>query len=395
MSAARHFTARIPSWKACDAGATCALFLLCLFTPLVLNERGIGRDEKIMREWEFRVPSPRPAFPLEKAAIVAFPWQWDTYWSDTFPHRSPIIHFQAYVRYRMLGANAPQKIFLRDGFVFDLKEIDQYRGKRILKVEELDAFLRILRAKREFFRKAGIAYYFVLSPSRVDFHRDVVPAAFRLPDQNVWSAQIRERLSPDVREFFIMPDAAMRAAQARWPDRPLYYKRDGHWNQWGRIVAASAIVQCMQKAFPSLPPLDPADVPVVAAPEDQAFWGDVRMLGLAFDALPSVMCTMVAPAWTEQCRRLAADKNRCPLSLAYTSDSFMEILSDRSPEILSFGAVAWLGLSQFDRLNSPANCRQALDLHPDVVLEGKALGAIDFADYLRKNAAWLTTDAAP
>ena len=31
----------------------------------------------------------------------------------------------------------------------------------------------------------------------------------------------------------------------------------------------------------------------------------------------------------------------------------------------------------------------------DVVLEGKALGALDFADYLRKNAAWLAADAAP
>lgn len=369
--------------------------MLLLFVPLALVGLGLGRDEQIMREWEFRLPSPRPPLPLSVADVMAFPWRWDAYWSDAFPHRSPLIHLQAFVRHRLLGANAPKKIFLEDGFVFDVKDVDQFRGKRVLPAGELDAFMRVLRAKREFFGKAGIAYYFVLAPNRLDFHRDVVPAAFQLPAQNVWAAQIRERLSPDLREFFIMPDETMRAAQERWPDRPLYYKRDGHWNQWGRVVAAAAIVQCMQKAFPALPTLDPNAVPVVAAPEDQTFWGDVRMLGLAFDDLPAAMTAVVAPAWTEQCQRLAAETNRCPLSLAYTSDSFMEILSDRSPEILSFGKVTWLGLSQFDRLNSPENCRQALDLRPDVVLEGKALGAIDFADYLRKNAAWLKTEAAP
>lgn len=276
-----------------------------------------------------------------------------------------------------------------------MKDIDQYRGKGLPPGAELDAFLRILCAKRDFFQKAGNAYYFVLAPNRVDFHRDVVPAAFRLPERNALAAQIRERLTPDLREFFILPDTALRAAQARWPDRPLYYHRDGHWNQWGRIVAAAAIVQHVRQAFPSLPALDPAAVPVVVAPEDQTFWGDVRLLGLPFDALPPAPTVLAAPAWTEKYRRLAAETNRCPLSLAYTSDSFMEILSDRPPEILSFGRVAWLGLSQFDRLNSPENCRVAIELKPDVVLEGKALGALDFGDYLLKNAAWLPPAATP
>lgn len=377
------------------AGATCAAFLLLLGAPLAMVQFGLGRDEQIMRDWEYRLPSPPPPWPRTPADALAFPWRWDAYWSDAFPYRSRLIQLHASVRYRLLGANATNKLFLADGFVFDLKDIDQFRGKAGPSPEQLDAFLRILRAKRDFFRKAGRAYYFVLAPNRVDFHRAVVPAAFRLPEENALAARIRERLTPELREFFILPDAALRAAQARWPDRPLYYRRDGHWNQWGRIVAAAAIVQFMQKDFPALPALDPAAVPVVVAPEDQAFWGDVRMLGLRFADLAPVPTAMAAPAWTDEYRRLAAATNRCPLALAYTSDSFMEILSDRSPEILSFGRVTWLGLSQFDRLNSPANCRPALELEADVVLEGKALGALDFADYLRKNAAWLAADAAP
>lgn len=373
-----------------DAVVTGVAFMLLLFVPLAMIGLEFGRDEQIMRDWEFRLPSPRPAFPLKKTDIVAFPWRWDAFWSDAFPYRSPLIHSHAFVRYQLMSANPANKIFLDDGFVFDLGAINQYRGKTILKEDDLDEFLQILRSKREYFGKIGVAYYFVLSPSRVDFQRDVVPAAFQLPDRNVWSVQIQEQLSPDMQEYFIMPDAVMRAAKERWPDRPLYYRRDGHWNQWGRVVAASAIIQSMQKAFPTLPVLDPAVVSVVNTQEDQAFWGDVRMLGVAFHVLPPVTTTMVAPVWSNQYQRLAADTNRSPLSLVYTSDSFMEILSDRSPEILSFGKVTWLGLSQFNRLNSPENCLEALKLQPDVVLEGKALGAFNITDYLRTNSAWLT-----
>jgi hypothetical protein len=378
-----------------DAVFTVLTFAVLLFAPLAMVGLGLGRDEQIMREWEYRRPSPRPPLPTSKEEIAAFPWQWDAYWNDVFPFRSPLIHLHAFVRYRLLGANSLHKLFLREGFVFDVRDIDKYRGKQALRDEEVDAFLRILGAKREFFRKAGIAYYFVLSPSRLDFHRDVVPAEFNLPDRNVWSEQIRARLSPVAREYFIMPDEAMHAAQARWPERPLYYRRDGHWNQWGRTVAAAAIVRFMQKDFPALPALDPSEVPFVHAPEDQTFWGAVRMLGLSFDDLPPVRTVKIAPEWAERCRQLAADRDRNPLVLAYTSDSFMEILSDCPPEIMSFGRVVWLGLSQFDRLNSPANCAPALDVRPDIVLEGKALAALDFADYLRKNAAWLAADSAP
>lgn len=378
-----------------DAVCTVLAFAFLLFAPLAMVGMGLGRDEQIMREWEFRLPAPRPPLPMGKAELAAFPWKWDSYWNDVFPFRSPLIHLHAVVRYRLLGANSIHKVFLREGFVFDVRDIDKYRGKQVLKDDELDAFMRILRAKREFFRQAGIAYYFVLSPSRVDFHRDVVPAVFRLPERNVWAEQIRARSAREAREFFIMPDDAMHAAQARWPERPLYYRRDGHWNQWGRTVAAAAIVRFMQKDFPALPALDPSEVPFVHAPEDQTFWGAVRMLGLSFDDLPPVTTVKAAPEWAERCRQLAADRDRNPLVMAYTSDSFMEILSDCPPEILSFGRVVWLGLSQFDRLNSPANCAPALDLRPDVVLEGKALAALDFADYLRRNAAWLAADAAP
>ena len=109
--------------------ATCAAFLLLLVAPLAMVRFGLGRDEQIMRDWEYRLPSPPPPWPRTPADALAFPWRWDAYWSDAFPYRSRLIQLHASVRYRLLGANATNKLFLADGFVFDLKDIDQFRGK--------------------------------------------------------------------------------------------------------------------------------------------------------------------------------------------------------------------------------------------------------------------------
>lgn len=388
MDSSAPTSPRRQKWRAVECLATLGLFFLLLAVPLALVGLGIGRDDAILKNGEYRLPASRPAMPLDMPAVVAFPWAWEDYWRDAFPFRGPLIHLQAHVRYGLLGANAPRQIFLKDGFVFGYGALNAFRGKAGWSDGEVDDFLKILLRKREFFHRRGVAYYFVLAPSREGFYRDLFQGVFHLPEKHALKAKIEARMAPEVRRFFIMPDETMQEARVRYPDRPLFYKRDNHWNQWGRAVAASAIVRFLQADFPQLPPLDPAAIPFVAAPEDESYWANLRLLGLDFDTFPAPMTVMVAPAWTEEYERLAAETNRAPLRLAYASDSFMEILSDRSPEILSFAAVKRVG--GWPELGSPAASQKILDGHPDVLLEsvdvaGLALGKL----YFEVNAPWL------
>lgn len=391
MSTPAQASVRNRKRQVVESLVTLGLFFLILAVPLVLVGLGIGRDNAILKNGEYRLPAPRPAVPRSVSAAVAFPWAWEDYWRDAFPYRGPMIHLQARARYGWLGANAPRQIFLKDGFVFGYGAINAYRGKSGWSDAEVDDFLKILLCKREFFQRQGVAYYFVLAPSREGFYRDLFQGVFHLPEKHALKAKIEARMAPEIRRFFIAPDETMREARSRYPDRPLFFKRDNHWNQWGRAVAASAIVRFLQADFPRLPPLDPAEIPFVAAPEDQSFWANVRLLGLDFDTFPAPMTVMAAPEWAEQYRRLEAAASRSPLKLVYASDSFMEILADRSPEILSFGAVKRVG--GWPELGSPVACQKVLAEHPDVVLEsvdvaGLALGKL----YFEVNAPWLAAD---
>lgn len=370
-----------------DAVATCVLFLLILSAPLVLNGLGIGRDDRILVQAEYRNPSPKPAFPRGISVAMAFPAQWDDYWRDAFPHRGLWIRLQADVRHRMWGANGMESLLLEDGYVFGLAHIRSYRGQIMPSDVDIDRFMEILRLKRAFFQKAGIAYYFVMAPSRIGFCRDLFHETFHLPERHALAVRIDERMSDDVRKYYIAPDAALYEARVRHPDRLLFYKRDGHWTEWGRTVAAAEIVRRLRVDFPALPPLDPEAVPFVTEPEDQSFWYDLRALGVAFDVFPIPKVEKASPRWAEEYRRLEATPGRSPYSMVYASDSFLKILSDRSPEILSFSSVKRLGDFQAV-LGSPAACRQVLEARPDLVIESIYIDVWMRWNYLEINAAW-------
>jgi len=375
-----------------EARATCLFFLLILFIPLVLAVISVGRDETILKNGEYRMPSPRPSVPMSLASAVAFTWQWEEYWRDIFPFRGPLIYLHGEVRYKKLRANSKNIIFIGDNYVFNVEEIDCFRGKTGRTDEEVATFLEIVDRKRKFFRQHGIAYYFVLAPSRVGFLREWLDHQFKLPDEHALKYKINSMMSPEVRDCFIIPDEMMHAYKVRYPDRPLFFSRDNHWTHWGRAVAAAAIVNHLQNEFPGIPTLDPLDIPFVEAPEDRSFWAYLRLLGVDFDMFPPPLTIRTSPEWPAIYERLTRMDNRSTLNLCYASDSFMEILSQTSPEILSFASVKRLDPLSVG-LKSPQASLQVVDEHPDIVLESVVIDALaskHFEGFMKSNAGWLS-----
>jgi hypothetical protein len=377
--------------QAVDDWATSVVFLIFIIAPLILSALNVGRDETIMKNGEYRMPAPHPGLPRSPGALLAFPWQWEEYWRDVFPYRGRLIHLHADVRYKKLRANSQNILFMEDGYVFNQNEIDFYRGRFPRTDDEVDRFVELVRRKRAYFLQHGIAYYFVLAPSRVGFLRNLLEGTFRLPDEHALRRTLLQRMPQDVRSCFIMPDDVMREYQVRRPDRPLFFKRDNHWTEWGRVVAASAIVRFLQRDFPQVPTLDPEAVPFVAAPEGRLFWAYLRLLGVDFDTFPAPMTVHAAPEWPEIYERLASTERQASLTLYYASDSFMEILSEHSPEILSFAEVKRLvNLS----IKSTVSSRAVVAEHPDIVLESVVIDALasrHYEGYMKTNREWLET----
>ena len=354
---------------------------------------GIGRDEKVIKNSEYRNPSPKPKFPLSRASILAFPLQWDEYWRDVFPRRGSFIYLHAYIRYILLAANAPGSISLENGFIFGLWNIDPYRGRDLRTDREVDNLIKLIIQKHKFFEKAGIAYYFVLAPSRIRYYRNILPKYFELPDQHAMTTKMLNRMPPEMTKYFIMPDARMLEAQVQYPDRHLFFRRDNHWNHWGRAVAASAIIQFLQTDFPELPSLNLEQIPFVVEPEDRSFCIEIRRLGVNYDLFPVPLNIKVDPSWERKYKAMQSDpRGRSLLKMAYVSDSFMEILADQPPEILSFSYVKRLK----DSISNPATLQKVLDDKPDILLESVYIDALAirqfYKPFMERNADWLSLD---
>ncbi len=371
-----------------EALATCLLFVIILFLPLVLAGLRIGRDDAILKNGEYRLPAPRPAFPFTLADSLAFPWGWEEYWRDIFPFRGDLIRWHAGFRYGVLGANGANIILMEDGFVFSLEEINCYRGKSARSDAEIDQFLDLVRRKRNYFRKEGIAYYFLLAPSRITFLRPRLADYFTLPDHHATQARIMARLPDDLKDVFILPDDVLHRYQDQFPERPLFFRRDNHWTHWGRTVGAAALVQAVRRDFPSVAPLDPLAVPFVQAPEDQSFWAYLRLLGVGFDRVPPPPTLHIGREWPRQYAELAEQSGRAQYHLFYSSDSFMQILAEHSPEILSFSEARRLTTLS---IKSPDSSRAVVEQRPDILVESvfvDALASRYYEGFMKNNAGW-------
>ena len=371
-----------------EALATCILFGIILLQPLSLGALRIGRDDTILKNGEYRLPAPRPAAPFSPADAIAFPWRWEEYWRDIFPFRGALIHLHANFRYKTLGANGQNILLMDDGYVFSMDEINCYRGKSARSDSELDTFLELVRRKRNYFQQHGIAYYFLLAPSRINFFRQRLARSFNLPDQHATESRIIERMPEDIKDFFILPDELLHLYAEQFPDRPLFYRRDNHWTHWGRTVGAAALVQAVRRDFPEVPPLDPCSVPFHEAPEDQSFWAYLRLLGVGFETFPAPPTLRIGPDWDRRYSELDAHPERARYKLLYSSDSFMEILSLHSPEILSFSKAARLTTLS---IKSPEASRAVVEQRPDILVESvfvDALASRYYDSFMKNNAGW-------
>jgi hypothetical protein len=147
----------------------------------------------------------------------------------------------------------------------------------------------------------------------------------------------------------------------------------------------------VRRDFPDVPPLDPLVIPFEKAPEDASFWSYVRILGVGFDTFPAPDTIKVTPAWSRSYDQLAAASNRASLTMFYASDSFMEILSKQSPEILSFASAERMVTMS---IKSPTSSRAVINRDPDIVLESVFIDALAvryYQGFMRRQEGWFAS----
>jgi hypothetical protein len=230
------------------------LFVAVLWLPLTGRLLGLDLLPALS---ENRPPAPLPKLDWDPSVFANFPRQFDAYYADHFGFRDLLIRGLSLARVDWLRvSSSPYVILGRRGWLFFAPEpvgVD-YRTAAPLTARQLEAWQRLLEARRDWAARRGIRYLFVIAPDKQSIYREYLPRSLQ-PRARATSrldqllAQLRDHSDLDVLDL----RATMR--EARREDR-VYHRTDTHWNYFGAYYAYHRLATELAEWFPSVRPLE-------------------------------------------------------------------------------------------------------------------------------------------
>jgi alginate O-acetyltransferase complex protein AlgJ len=134
------------------------------------------------------------------------------------------------------------------------------RYRRLFSTTELSAWKTYLEKRRDMLAERNIPYLFIVAPDKQSVFRSELPLSIcyaRAPSRlDQLMAYMRLHSSVDildVRKILIEGNAV----------RPTYHRTDSHWNDWGALLAYSAITERMGSRVSGIKPLLESDFLIV------------------------------------------------------------------------------------------------------------------------------------
>lgn len=257
------------------------LALICLPVPLwaFLGKGSSLETEKL----ENRKLAEKPAFLMEK--IDSYPSDWEDYFKDHLPFRSLLIESYATLTRALFDRDINGNvIFGKDGWLFystkkDGNCVASYRGEDLFTQTELRQIAVDLRKTRDNLKKKGIEFVLLILPNKERMYSEYMPDRFGEPAEEYAALQLVQFLQAHTDLTVVYPYEELMAAKAEYPDIPLYYKTDTHWNRIGSYIGTRAAAAAMGKELPSL-----SDVTVTQDPE--SYEGDLRRMAYLINSIP-------------------------------------------------------------------------------------------------------------
>lgn len=235
------------------------LFLGALAAPWA-DELVRADEERGPMLREHRQMSPKPDFPADGVELYRFPAAYESYFKDSFGLRDQLLRWHSIQSLGLLGVSPTTQVLLgKDGWYFYTgnDSVRAWRGLAPFREEELRLWKDGLEARRNWLKRLGIAYVFVIAPNKETVYPDYMPAAYeKLGPTRL--EQFAEYMGKNSDLDFL--DLRPAFAEARKQDGPgefLYLEEGTHWNGRGSLVAYEEIVKHLARLTPTIAPLGP------------------------------------------------------------------------------------------------------------------------------------------
>ncbi len=234
--------------------ALIALFLALLMAPTLI---GLATGDRFKSEnLENRTLAKLPKVSLD--AVAELPAAFEAWYADNQPFRDQLIFVRALMSRALYDRDVSDKvIFGKDNWLFyccksDGAPVDSYRGEDLFTGVELRQIASNLVRTRDDLRKQGCEFVLFIAPNKERVYSEYMPDRFGAPADNYGVKQLVRflRQRTDLNVVYCC-DEIMQARQD-FPDLPLYFSNDTHWNEIGSYIGTRALMRALGVTLPAL-----------------------------------------------------------------------------------------------------------------------------------------------
>jgi hypothetical protein len=217
-----------------------------LFIPFI----GSGFDVKA----ENRHPATLPNF--EFKYIKRFPKEFEQYYNDNFSFRNYLIMLNGFVKYYVLRSPSSNRVVIgNDGWLFYTgdRNMDITKGSRKLSENELKKILSNQLAIQEYYKKLGIDYYLMITPSKTSIYYNFIKGNEFESSPYTLMDQIYDYLKENSNIKVV--ELKDNLLQSKHESR-VYFKADTHWNPKGMFIGYTNLINTISESTTISEPID-------------------------------------------------------------------------------------------------------------------------------------------
>jgi hypothetical protein len=192
-------------------------------------------------------------------------------WLDrNFGLRKVLVRWEELMDVRMLKSSMPSDPVLAGKHEWlylaqenpQLNVIYDYRVITPLTKAQLDTWVQIFTARRDWLAERGIHYMIVVAPNKANVYPEFIPDRFnRVRNKTKLDQMVKALTEAGVDIVDLRP--AVIAAKAKGLS---YYRTDSHWTPYGAFYGYLAVAERLKRYFPDLKPSKFSDYTVVERP---------------------------------------------------------------------------------------------------------------------------------
>jgi len=168
----------------------------------------------------------------------------------------------------------------KDGWLYLARErpylnvMDDYRVTAKLTPQEVETWVAVFTARRDWLAKRGIPYMVVVVPNKANVYPEFIPGRFNRIHRHTKLDQMLAALTDAGVDAVDLRPAVLEAKN----HGPGYYRTDSHWTPLGAFFGYARVVDRLKKYFPAMQPAPLENFTLTAKPGLQS--GLPRMLAL-------------------------------------------------------------------------------------------------------------------